>query len=84
MCKCVSSEERERESREREELSSSFLGGETRSGATRARERTDDDKYVHMESAFLLFWERGEFPNTNEERIKKRVFFSLSLLFVLF
>jgi len=84
VCKCVSSEERERESREREELSSSFLGGETRSGATRARERTDDDKYVRMESAFLLFWERGEFPNTNEERIKKRVFFSLSLLFVLF
>ena len=88
MCKCVSSEERERESREREELSSSFLGGEKRSGATRARERTDDDKYVRMESAFLLFWERGEFPTNartkNEERIKKSVFVSLSLLFVLF
>ena len=78
MCKCVSSEERERESREREELSSSFLGGETRSGATRARERTDDDKYVHMESAFLLFWERGEFPNTNEENKKESFRLSLS------
>ena len=91
MCKCVSSEERERESREREELSSSFLGGETRSGATHARERgrdDTDDKYVRMESAFLLFWERGEFPTNartkNEERIKKSVFVSLSLLFVLF
>jgi len=67
--------EREREQRKRRALLHFWeeKSVEAEPHVARERERTDDDnddKYVRMESAFLLFWERlGEFPkNTNEER----------------
>jgi len=82
----VSSEERERESREREELFLHFWE-EKREAEPHTREREDEtiptiNTYV-WKALFYFFGRGASFP-TRTRRIKKRVFVSLSLLFVLF